>query len=142
MSGKSIDTNLRSAFAHLQIANAGMSPMVMVSIDIEKAFDSIDWQFMQVVLELMGFGPKFQRWITLLYSTPQVAIGLGLAVSPFLNMGQGTRQGRPLSPFLFALVMEPLATALRMSRPSGAIQVGSISEWINEQHADYFILFS
>lgn len=65
---KSTDANLRRVFTHLQIPNTGPSPRVLVSIDIEKAFD---WQFMHRVLKLMGFWPHFRKWITLLYSSPE-----------------------------------------------------------------------
>lgn len=43
MPGKSTDTNLRRVFTHLQLPNLEQPTRVLVSIDIEKAFDSVDW---------------------------------------------------------------------------------------------------
>lgn len=59
MPGKSTDTNLRRIFTHLRLPHACQSTRVLVSNDIEKAFDSVDWQYMHRVLEKMGFGLNF-----------------------------------------------------------------------------------
>lgn len=83
---------------------------------------------MHRVLESMGFGPNFRRWVTLLYSGPRTAIQLGCSVSDPFDVGRGTRQGCPLSPFLFSLIMEPMVRALHQSSDVGAIQVGTIRE--------------
>lgn len=112
----------------------------IVSIDTEKAFDSVDWQYMHKVLEAMGFSPGFRSWVTLLYCAPRMAIRLGIAVSDFFTKGQGTRQGCPLSPFLFASMMEPMAKTLRQSEVVGAIQVGNIKECL-ALYADDLLLF-
>lgn len=103
MPGKSTDTNLRRLFTYLQLLNFDSPTRIVVSIDIEKAFDSLDWHYMLVVLEKMGFGLTFRRWISLLYSNPRMAIRLCFHTSPFLQIGRGTKQGCPLSPFRFAL---------------------------------------
>lgn len=125
MPGKSTDTNLR-LFTHLQLLGPDAGTRIVVSIDIEKAFDSVDWGYMLRVLEVMGFGRIFRQWIALLYSNPRVAIRLGQNTSPFFSVCRGTRQGCPLSPFLFALMMEPLAVALRSS---------GLLEWVPSRNA-------
>lgn len=61
MPGKSTDTNLRRLFTHLQLQSRNANSRVVVSIDFEKAFDSVDWRFMFKVLEIMGFGPNFRK---------------------------------------------------------------------------------
>lgn len=95
---------------------------------------------MQTVLKVMGFGPGFCRWVTLLYGATKTAIRLGSLVSDFFQIGRGTRQGCPLSPFLFTLMMEPMARALRLSDSVGAIHVGTIKECI-ALYADDMLLF-
>lgn len=140
MRGKSTDTNLRRLFTHIQLPQTEMDTRIVVSIDIEKALDSVDWLFMFKVLEYMGFGAQFRRWISLLYKNPKVAIRMGSKISDFFPVRRGTRQGCPLSPFLFALVMEPLAIALRSSEGVRAIKVGTIHETL-ALYADDMLLF-
>lgn len=103
MPGMLTDTNFRRLFTHLQLDTAESPAKVIVSIDIEKAFDSVDWLYMHKVLEAMVFGSGFCRWVTLLYSAPRTAIRLGILVSDYFTIERGTRQGCPISPFSFRL---------------------------------------
>lgn len=61
MPEKSTDTNQRRVITHLQVPHDNQSTRVLVSIDIEKVFEAVDWQYMHKVLELMGFGLHFRR---------------------------------------------------------------------------------
>lgn len=63
MPGKWTDSNLHWVFTCLQIVQDDSSTIAFVSIDKEKAFDSIDWEYMLRVLEEMGFGPKCWLWV-------------------------------------------------------------------------------
>lgn len=74
MPGKSTDTNLRRLITHLQLLPTDSETRIVVSIDIEKAFNSVDWTYMFKVLEAMGFGPQYRRWISMLYRNARVAI--------------------------------------------------------------------
>lgn len=138
--GMSTDTNLRRLFTHLQLDTSGSPAKVVVSIDIEKTFESVDWLYMHKVLEVLVFGPGFRRWVTMLYSDPRTAIQLGIVVSDFFTIGRGTRQGCPLSPFIFALMMEPSARTLRQFGEVGGEQVGMIKECV-ALYADDLLLF-
>lgn len=79
----------------------------------------------------MGFGPGFRRWVMLLYSAPRTAICLGILVSDYFTIGTSS---------LFALMMEPMARALRQSERVGTIQVGNIKECL-ALYADDLLLF-
>lgn len=92
------------------------------------------------VLEAMGFGPQYRKWVSMIYRHPRVTVRLGSSVSEFFEVGRDTRQGCPLSPFLFALAMEPLAIALRSSGEIQAIKVGMINESL-ALYADDMLLF-
>lgn len=110
--GKSADINLRTVFNHLQLSPSENSTRVLVALDIEKAFDLVAWTYMSTALEVMGFGVEFRRRIEILYRCPTARVKLGGALSPPFTIGRGMRKGCPLSLALFALMMEPLASAL------------------------------
>lgn len=74
MPGKSTDTNLHSLFTHLQISHKTTGTRAVVSLDMAKAFDSVDWGYMKVVLEQMGFGTHYCKWVSSLYSKPRMAL--------------------------------------------------------------------
>ena len=81
--------------------------------DMEKAFDSVDYNFIIVALEAYGFGPNFVQWVkTLLYDQKSCVMNNGHSTGYF-NLERGTRQGDPISAFLFALTIEVLFIMVR-----------------------------
>ena len=82
-------------------ASSSGAPVAILSLDVEKAFDRVDWGFMRSTLVAMGFSPSFVTWVDLFYHRG------------FFNLLRGVRQGCPLSPLLYVLVSEVLAANIR-----------------------------
>lgn len=83
--------------------------LMLLSLDIERAFDSLSWPYPMFVFQKWGFGPSFQAWVSTLYSSSSASVCYcGFQSQPF-HISRGSRQGCPLSPVLFAVAMEPLA---------------------------------
>ena len=74
--------------------------LLLFSLDQEKVFDRVDWDFMCATLRHMGFG------VNLFYSGVQSAVNVNGHISDFFPLCRGVRQGCPLSPLLYALVAE------------------------------------
>lgn len=111
---RSTSNNLRllyNVMFHKDLSN--YPEAVVMSIDLEKAFDSLSWGFLLATMERMQMGEGWLNWVHLLYEEPRARVRTGTTVSPSYNMCRGTRQGCPLSPLLFALAMEPLAERIR-----------------------------
>lgn len=88
----------------------------LLSLDAEKAFDHIHWQYMHEALKKLGFTGPILSAILALYSTPSARVYTSNMLSHPLQISNGTRQGCPLSPSIFNILIEPLAEAIRTSR--------------------------
>lgn len=90
-------------------------PACLLSINAEKAFDRVGWPFLEKTFIQIGLGPNLLRKIMALYTKPRARIWINQSLSSSFPIQNGTRQGCPLSPLLFVLVMEHLVTALRQN---------------------------
>ncbi|GJR50539.1 RNA-directed DNA polymerase, eukaryota, reverse transcriptase zinc-binding domain protein [Tanacetum coccineum] len=83
-----------------------------IKIDIQKAYDTVDWKFLETTLRLFGFHSKMVDWIMACVSTPSYTICINGERHGFFKGGRGLRQGDPMSPYLFTRVMEVFSLTL------------------------------
>ena len=81
--------------------------------DFEKAFDSIEWYYINKVLVAYNFGTNFIKWFQILYNSACTSVINNGYLSESFFLHQGCRQGDPLSPYIFILAIEPLAMAIK-----------------------------
>ena len=99
---------------------------MITSIDAEKAFDKIQYPFMIKTLQKVGTEGTYLNIVKATYDKPTADIVLnGEKLKPF-PLRSGTRQGCPLSPLLFNIVLEVLATAIREEKEIKGIQIGKV----------------
>lgn len=115
------------------------SPDIVISLDAEKAFDRVEWEYLFALLKF-GFGDNFISWVKLLYTSPQASVQTNDMRSEYFTLERGTRQGCPLSPSLFALAIEPLAISLRSS-PSFHGVIRDNVEYRLSLYADDLLLY-
>ena len=88
-------------------------PGVIVKMDIEKAYDHVNWNALFYLMERMGFGARWGRWIWACISTVRFSVLVNGSLAGFFGSSRGIRQGDPLPPLLFLLVKEVLSRLLK-----------------------------
>jgi retron-type reverse transcriptase len=98
--------------------------LLIISIDAEKVFNKIQHHFMIKALRNLGIDRKYLNMVKVICDKPTANIMLyGEKLKPF-PLKSGTRQGCPLSPLLFNIVLKFLARAIRQEKEIKGIQIG------------------
>ena len=85
----------------------------MLAVDFQKAFDSVNRNFLYSTLAAFNIGPSFFQWIHTFYQNiTSSVLNNGFSTGPF-EIQRSVRQGDPLSPYLFIIVLEVLAISIR-----------------------------
>uniref|UniRef100_A0A8I3WFC1 RNA-directed DNA polymerase n=52 Tax=Boreoeutheria TaxID=1437010 RepID=A0A8I3WFC1_CALJA len=99
---------------------------MIISIDAEKAFDKIQQPFMLKTLNKLGIDGMYLKVVKAIYDKPTANIILNGQKLEAFPLKSGTRQGCPLSPLLFNIVLEVLARAIRQEKEIKGIQIGKV----------------
>ncbi|GJU01387.1 hypothetical protein Tco_1111725 [Tanacetum coccineum] len=145
--GRSITDNilLTQELMHNYHLDRGI-PRCAFKVDIQKAYDTVDWSFLRMILHGFGFPDKMIAWIMECVSTTSYSISINGSLHGYFKGKRGLRQGDPLSPYLFTLVMEVLTLMLqrRVSMTEGFTyhRYCSKMDLINLCFADDLFLFA
>ena len=95
---------------------------VIVKLDIEKACDNVNWDALFYLMEMMGFGEKWGRWMKFCISTIRFLVLVNGSLVGFFGSTRGLCQGDSLSPLPFLLVMEVLSRLLKRMEEGGFLR--------------------
>lgn len=96
------------------ILHAGCSTLsaIAASLNAEKAFDKVLWQYLFYTFKKFSFGSKFINWLEAPYSSPRSSVKTNGLISKPFALQRGVRKGCPVSPLLFIIALEPLRCAI------------------------------
>ncbi len=112
-----------------------MIPGLLLLVDFEKAFDSIERGFIEKVLTFLGFGKNIIEWIKILYTDNSSCILNNGHCTEYFDITRGVRQGDPPSGYIFIICLEILNAAINYHTSITGIMIDN-SEYLTSQYAD------
>ena len=109
LKGRFIGDNIRMIYDIIQLMKEKQASGILLSLDIEAAFDSVSWSFIRKVLEVRHFPNNIVRWFDTLYIGSFSRVSYNGHLSGRIKLARSCRQGDALSCYLFILVMDVLA---------------------------------
>ena len=94
-----------------------------MALDYTKAFDSVDFEFALKVFDAFNFGEKFKAWIKILFNGGKSCVSNNGFLSETFQIDRSTRQGDPISPLIFILVLEILFIYIRADKNIKGIKI-------------------
>ncbi|GKV27199.1 hypothetical protein SLEP1_g36397 [Rubroshorea leprosula] len=99
----------------------------MLKVDFEKAYDKVCWEFLDYMLWRVDVGTKWRGWINECLRTSSLSVLVNGSLSRQFEVSKGLKEGDPLSPFLFLIVVEGLNGIIKSTVEKGlfkGIEVG------------------
>ena len=122
----------------IQLHNNTKTPLYILNIDQEKAFDRVNWDYLDMTLSEFGFSNKFRQTVKTFYNDIKSLISINGQLYGWIKLKQGVRQGCPLSLLLYILIIETLHNNLKSTRYVG-IHIPYTNQRINDiMYADDF----
>ena len=118
-----IGTNARMIEDIIEYCNKYNKAGLILFLDFEKAFDTVEWNFMFKVLNKFNFGSGFINWIKTLYTNPLCLVKNNGYFSNIINLSRGIRQGCAISAIIFILVVEVLSLNLKQNTDIKGIKI-------------------
>lgn len=95
------------------------TPGLVCKLDIEKAYNHVNWDFLIYITDRMGFGGRWGKCIRACISSVRMLVLVNGTPAVFFQTSRGLHQGDPLSPLLFILVMEVLNRLIQKAMQGG-----------------------
>jgi hypothetical protein len=120
--GRLITDNALIAFECIHSIQTGSrGDFCAYKLDMAKAYDRVDWRFLEGVLVKLGFHSKWIRWVMMCVTTVRYSVRFNGHLLDSFSPSRGLRQGNPLSPYLFLFIADGLSTLIRHEIESASL---------------------
>ena len=140
LKGRFRGENIRLLYDTLLFTEKENIPGMLLTIDFEKAFDSVSWSFLFKCLRYFNFGPDIIKWIETFYCDITTCISVNGQYSSRFPIQRGVRQGDPVSPYLYLVCAEILSLMNRRNIKIKGIKIKN-KEQLLSQFADDTTLY-
>uniref|UniRef100_A0A670KC70 Reverse transcriptase domain-containing protein n=1 Tax=Podarcis muralis TaxID=64176 RepID=A0A670KC70_PODMU len=138
--GRQIRDNVRHVVNIIEYLDHRVDiPAILIFIDAEKAFDNVSWQFLITCMEKVGIRGPFLEGIRAIYSNQRAKLIINSNLTNSFMITKGTRQGCPLSPLLFIMVLEVILKKIRETSEIRGIKIGK-KEYKVKAYADDLVV--
>jgi hypothetical protein len=86
----------------IDLAKRRKDECLLFKVDFERAYDTVNWRFLEHMMVKMGFSECWLKWMRACIFTSSMSVLVNGSPSEDFNVGRSLRQGDPLSPFLFS----------------------------------------
>ncbi|XP_060969051.1 uncharacterized protein LOC133036541 [Cannabis sativa] len=116
------NTAVAREIVHSMMKKKGKKGFMMIKLDMEKAYDKMDWGFILNTLQGLGFHPTFTKWVEKCITIQRMGLLINGSVQGTISPSCGLRQGDPLSPALFIIAADVLSRLIMKRTEAGIIQ--------------------
>ena len=136
-----IGENIIKAISIIEYAESEDIPALLMFVDYEKAFDTVEWNYVEECLLYFNFSFMIINWVKILYRDISSCIINNGWFSDFFGLSRGVRQGCPLSPYLFIISAEIFAISIRNNTQIKGIDMNEGFSKIEQFADDTFLAF-
>ena len=137
-----IGNNVRLLSDIIDYCNLAKQNGILLSVDFEKAFDTVEWNFMYECLRKFNFGENFIKWIEVLYTDPIMVVKNNGYFTKKIRLTRGLRQGCLISALLFIIVVEILAIKIRSNDAISGLSIQDTTFKISQYADDLTLILS
>ena len=121
--GRYVGFNIRTVLDVIQYTSENEISCLVSFLDFEKAFDQLEWPFIQKTLAAFTFGDNFKGWVNAMYNEVSSCVTNNGYSSRFFTVSRGIRQGCPLSALLFIMAVEILSLNIQQNNNIKGIEI-------------------